>query len=254
MSITLGDEHHTGGIAGTAAPRRQPSAVEGGHDRIATLVAAIDDVGYGVIPNFVGDADLERMRRFVAKAIADANGGYAGFIGPNSMAGSGLDELARSPSFRSLMEQIYRLGTGRPPPRQELYQTLRCLTGRSAGQHSYLFHYDSYVVTLLIPIEIPTVGRTGDLLMLPNTRRIRSAYLFNAMDKVVLDNPVTQAVLKGLTTRNILRPTRIRMVPGNAYVFWGYRSIHTNEPCDMGNIRATALFHFANPHAPSAPA
>ena len=43
---------------------------------------------------------------------------------------------------------------------------------------------------------------------------------------------------------------RIKMVPGNLYLFWGYRSVHTNEPCDPASIRATALFHYANPHQP----
>jgi hypothetical protein len=115
-----------------------------------------------------------------------------------------------------------------------------------------LFHYDSYVVTMLIPIEIPTVGKTGDFLMLPNTRGIRKARLLNLIDKVLLDNAVSQWLLRNLTARGIIRLTRIKMVPGNAYFFWGYRSIHTNEPCDPDRVRATALFHFANPHAGAA--
>ena len=32
------------------------------------------------------------------------------------------------------------------------------------------------------------------------------------------------------------------------YFFWGYRSIHTNEPCDPDKLRATALFHYGDPH------
>jgi hypothetical protein len=49
----------------------------------------------------------------------------------------------------------------------------------------------------------------------------------------------------------ILPVERIKMVPGNIYFFWGYRSIHANEACDPTKVRATALFHFANPHAGS---
>ena len=89
---------------------------------------------------------------------------------------------------------------------------------------------------------------TGDFLMLPNTRSIRRSYVSNVVDKAVLDNPLSQVLLRTLTKTGLLRPVRIRMVPGNAYFFWGYRSVHTNEPCDPERIRATALFHFANPH------
>jgi hypothetical protein len=221
------------------------------HASVASLVADIERTGFGVIPDFVGADELKRMRAFVAKAVQDAGGEYAGFVGPDSVTGSGLDELARSPHFRDMVKEIYERGTGRKAPEQEFYQVLRCLSGASVRRHSYLFHYDSYVVTVLIPIEMPTAGMTGDFLMLPNTRRVRKRYVANVIDKVILDNPVSQFLLRTLTKANVIRPTRIRMVPGNAYFFWGYRSVHTNEPCDSDRIRATALFHFANPHVPA---
>ncbi len=219
------------------------------HATIATLVEDIERTGFGVLPGFVSAGELTRMRAFVARAVKDKGGEYAGFIGPESVAGSGLDELARSPHFRDMIEKVYECGTGRKAPKQEFYQVLRCLSGNSARRHSYLFHYDSYVVTVLIPIEIPTAGMSGDLLMLPNTRKVRNTYAANVIDKIILDNPLSQALLKYLTRKNVIRLTRIKMVPGNAYFFWGYRSVHTNEPCDAERIRATALFHFANPHA-----
>jgi hypothetical protein len=88
--------------------------------------------------------------------------------------------------------------------------------------------------------------------MLPNTRKVRRTYLFNALDKVVLDNRLTQAVLRKTATSRKLPLTRVKMTPGNIYFFWGYRSVHTNEPCDPDKVRATALFHYANPHRKSA--
>jgi hypothetical protein len=134
-------------------------------------------------------------------------------------------------------------------PEAGIISGLWSLSGKSVRRHSYLFHYDSYIVTALIPIEIPTAGMRGDLMMLPNTRKVRNSYTANVIDKIILDNPLSQTLLKYLTRTNLIRLTRIRLVPGNAYFFWGYRSVHTNEPCDPDRIRATALFHFANPHA-----
>jgi hypothetical protein len=130
----------------------------------------------------------------------------------------------------------------------ECYQVLRCLTGSSGQKHAFMFHYDSYIVTALVPIQIPVQGQTGDLLMYPNTRKIRSKYLFNAMDKVILDNPVTQRILRACANGKSFAPERVALVPGNLYLFWGYRTIHTNEPCDPDKVRATALFHYSNPH------
>jgi hypothetical protein len=113
------------------------------------------------------------------------------------------------------------------------------------------FHYDSYVVTALIPVEIPKRQESGDLIMLPNTRRIRRFYVLNLVEKILLDNILTQFILKHLTLSSLLPVTRIKLVPGNLYFFWGYRSIHTNEACEFDQVRATALIHYVNPHTGS---
>jgi hypothetical protein len=216
--------------------------------QIAALVQQLNTTGYACVPNYVHPDDLLRMREFVGAAIEKSGHEYVSFGGPVEVAGSGLEDFYTSAAFTGLIRTIYEQGTGRPAPQQSLYHVLRCLSGQSGQKHAWMFHYDSYVVTALIPIQIPVEGKTGDLLMFPNTRKIRPAYLINAMDKVLLDNPLTQKFLRAWVERKRLKPVRIRMEPGNLYLFWGYRTVHTNEPCDIDKVRATALFHFANPH------
>ena len=215
---------------------------------VLALVSRLNTDGYGVIPNYIQPEDLARMQGFVHAAMEKSGNQYIGFGSPSAVVGSGLDELYRAPDFVKLMTDVYEKGTGKTAPKQDFYHVLRCLCGETGQKHAWMFHYDSYVVTALVPIMIPTEGRSGDLLMFPNTRSIRPAYLFNAADKVLLDNRLTQKLLRRTVERHPERPTRIKMQPGNLYFFWGYRSIHTNEPCDPDKVRATALFHFANPH------
>ena len=217
-------------------------------EQIASLVAEINTKGFGSLPNYIAPDDLKRMQGFVDNAIEKSNHEYVGFNGPAAVSGSGLEELAASPVFQNLIKRVYERGTGQKPPEQEFYQVLRCLSGETGQKNSLIFHYDSYVVTALIPIRIPDSGQPGDLVMLPNLRNVRKAYLFNAIDKVLLDNPVTQAVLRKTSAAGKLPLTHVKMTPGNIYFFWGYRSVHTNQPCDPDKVRATALFHYANPH------
>jgi hypothetical protein len=216
--------------------------------QIAKLVRSINDDGYGVIHNFIEPDDLARMRTFVHKSIDDA-GGYVSFAGTDQVRHSGLDEISVSPEFTQLLHKIYERETGNRAPDEGLYFVLRCLTGESGQKNSLIFHYDSYLLTALIPIAIPEKGMRGDLAVLPNVRKLRGHYMRNVIDKLILDNPVSQAILRFAIKHNLLRVVRIPMVPGSIYFFWGYRSIHANEPCDPNEVRATALFHFANPHA-----
>jgi hypothetical protein len=216
--------------------------------QIATLVEDVNVNGFGVLTNYILPIDLWRMQAFVDAAIETSQNEYIAFSGPEAVFGSGLDELSRAPEFQYLIKRIYEHATGKTAPDEDIHQVLRCLSGNSGLRNSLIFHYDSYIVTALIPIRIPQSGKAGDLLMYPNTRTIRPAYILNVLDKVVLDNPVSQIVLRAAVDSKLLSPKRIPMSPGNIYFFSGYRSVHANEPCDPDKVRATAIFHYANPH------
>jgi hypothetical protein len=215
---------------------------------VLDLVGQLNTKGFACLPNYLQQDDIARMQSFVKCLVGRACKETVHIKSPEGFSGSGLDELGRSPDFEKLLHSLYELGTGKPAMNQDFYEVLRCLSGRSGQGHSLIFHFDSYIVTALVPIEIPSGDRAGDLLIYPNVRKIRSNYLLNILDKVLLHNPLTQVILRSCVNSRRLGPVRIKMVPGDLYLFWGYRSVHTNEPSDPASIRATALFHYANPH------
>jgi hypothetical protein len=218
------------------------------------LTAIVDDInsqGFGVATNCIRPEHLAPLRAFIEHRVSDAGGQYVGFTGADAMRDTFLARLASSPEFVRACKAIYEKGTGKSAPDQPFYQVLRCLSGNTGEKHAFIFHYDSYVLTALVPIIMPAQGRLGDLIMLPNSRRFRKSYARNLIDKVLLDNALAQTLLKRFISSGRLKATKVRMSPGNIYFFWGCRSIHANEPCDPDKIRATALFHYVDPHADS---
>ena len=248
--MELGSSESGNQLIEASGPKKLPLP-EVSRERIVELVADMNRKGFGVLPGYVQSEDLARLRSFVEDAVSAAGEQYVSFIGEEPVRGTLLQALSNSPAFAGLLRQVYELGAGVPAPDQSLYQVLRCLKGKSGLKHALLFHYDSYVVTALLPVIIPTEGLTGKLVIAPNVRPIRSSYLFNLIDKIILDNSVTQFFLRTVYRRDLLKLQQISMVPGNLYFFWGYRSVHGNEACDPDKIRATALFHFGDPHANS---
>jgi hypothetical protein len=219
---------------------------------IQAMFSEMQAKGYHCISNYLAAADLRHLQEFVADAVSRSQQEYVVLKGRETVAGTALEQLSTSPVFHSIFSRLYALATGQAAPPVRFYQILRCLTGKGSARNSLVFHYDSYLITALIPVTIPQSGMRGDFLLLPNTRNIRKSYLTNLLDKVLLDNRLTQSVLRRLTRSRSTFVTRINMIPGNLYLFWGYRSVHTNEPCDPQSVRATALFHFFDPHADSA--
>lgn len=207
--------------------------------------------GFAVIEDYVKEPDLRRAQAFVVDAVKANAGEYVNFAGTDDLADTFLAELPTDPSFTALCRGLYETVISGDAPEVEFYQILRCLSGKSAKRHSMRFHFDSYVLTALLPIIIPGSGSAGRLIIHPNTRDIRKTYLANLFDKIVSDNQLTQALLNRAYRRHSQRLVRLSLKPGNLYFFWGYRSLHTNEPCDQDSIRATALLHYADPHANS---
>jgi len=219
-------------------------------DQIGTLAKDIEKSGFAVLHNYVGSDLLEELRDLVSGLVEASGGEYTVRTGREEMTNTLLEAIGKTPSFVHLMRGLYEKTCGKPAPEQDLYQVLRCLTGKTGVQHAYFFHYDSYVVTALLPIVTPIEGDTGDLLMKPNFRGVRSTYLANMLDKLVVDNRWAQVLFRRQAiARNGF--IKVKIIPGNLYLFWGYRSVHANEACDIDKVRATALFHFGDPHADS---
>lgn len=218
--------------------------------QVRNLALEIEQTGFAVLPNYLSPDALETLQTFARQMVAQAGGEYRAIEAKN-LAGTLLAKLPETAAFASLLRRLYEQATRKAAPEQATYQLLRCLTGRTGRKQCFIFHYDSYVVTLLLPILIPAQGKRGDLIMAPNLRKIRRFYQLNLLDKLLIDNRLTQFVLRQLFLSGLLKVRRVEMTPGALYMFWGYRSLHANEPCDPRDIRSTALFHFGDPHSGS---
>ncbi|HEY0289163.1 MAG TPA: hypothetical protein VGC62_19485 [Pseudomonas sp.] len=219
--------------------------------KIKSLIDAIENDGYAVLPDWASCDQLEALQTLVAKSVATAGNNYVALSGNEAGAGTPLHEWANSRDFIELCRRIVSSAMGQQSTELALHQTLRCLTGDGGRRESLIFHYDSYVLTTIIPVCMPQEGETGDLLMLPNRRPLRRNYVLNLLDKLLVDNRWVQRRLIRRFASQSEAFTRIRMLPGHLYMFWGYRSLHANLPVAHDALRATAVFHYHNVHGNS---
>ncbi|WP_442217756.1 hypothetical protein [Rhizobium sp. 2YAF20] len=130
------------------------------------------------------------MQEFASSVIEHSGQTSISLRRSKQFSGTKFEEQANSQSFRDIFSKLYEFATGNPSPEVTFYQVLRCLTGKHIAKESLVFHYDSFLITALLPIMIPTKGKRCDFLMFPNTRRIRSAYLTNLVDKMLVDKKI----------------------------------------------------------------
>ena len=217
---------------------------------IEGLIKQIDAEGIGVLPGFVSPDTLAPLRRFVAQKVAENNGEYVALtltVEPETP----FAPILQSPAFLELMRRIYKKATDKEPPKQSLYNILRCVKGETGGRQSYFFHYDSYYITALLPVVIPQGEKAGHLIIRRQRRAVRRSYLRNLVDKIFLDNWFRQRLLRRGAKGGSKAFREIVLNPGDLYFFWGYCTVHANGDCDPAQLRATALAHFCDPHMSS---
>lgn len=217
----------------------------------ASLVADVNQCGYATLADYISEDELEPIRALADASVCASLGGSVILEGSQPFTGTILHELPRSEVFKALCRRLYELGTGTTAPETEFYQVFRCLHGTAGQRQSNLFHYDAYVLTALLPISIPKGRLSGDLMMIPAVRPIRRSYISNVVDNALIRNRLAQRLLMETVRHKRLGSIVIKMEPGRVYFFWGYRSIHANEPSDPDKLRATALFHYGDPHSNS---
>lgn len=124
---------------------------------------------------------------------------------------------------------------------------LRCVGLRMSSQ-SYLRHFDSHILTLLIPLQQAEAGeRNGDLILYKRQRQSISV-LTNVLAKAWLwfEHGLPFSIRRALSDRDRSkgRCERIAFTLGNVYVFNGLVTLHNNLDVESGERRTLIIHHY----------
>lgn len=219
----------------------------------AAVAQAITADGFVCLPGALPAEVLQRARDHVRARLAVHGEKFFSIIRPGEEAGSPFAEIAHAPGIVALLEAVGRELCPRATFDKDVFNVLRIIAGSRGGDGSCQFHYDSSVVTMVVPLFIPEgePAASGELLAMPAHRPYRRSVLTNVAEKIVVQNRWAWQRTER-HARAILDQTMQRLTPGNLYLFEGYRTLHGNLPCAPGSLRATMLLHHGDPHGDSA--
>lgn len=221
---------------------------------IADLAEKLDRTGFVCLEDVVSPGWLDEAWESVKSSLAKYGEGDLFVIHPDNEESTPAHRFVSDPAVRSILEGLTKARCPQgASEREEIYSVLSVLAGPERRASSYDFHYDAAVVTMLVPLSIPRVGmgKSGELVVWPNARPFRSSVLINIIEKAFVQN----RFYRRLMVRQLNRaPDKhsVELKPGNAYLFWGYRTYHGNLPSAPDTVRAALLLHYGNPHRDSA--
>ncbi|GAA2549628.1 hypothetical protein [Mycolicibacterium diernhoferi] len=234
-----------------AAPRISARPSTGFAGSVPDLVAEIDVAGCACLPDAVDEGWIDRVRSYAATLPADrhdimiegAGAAQLGFI----------RELTSDPALGELAESIARLACPDADPADRQFDcALRAVSGPAPHRRPLWLHYDASVLTVVLPVDVPDAapGRSGELVLFPNHRPYRRWVLTNVLEKFIRQSDGYRRRFQRRARWGVDTEV-VAMTPGNAYLFWGYRSYHATLPCAPGTRRVTVVLHYKDVHAGS---
>jgi hypothetical protein len=214
----------------------------------AAIANQIDLTGAACVESFVSDDWLDEARECISSYLP-IDGHELFIVDPDALRAEFVSRLVSDARLTTLLESV--ASADRPPRSRDrrTETTLRILDGPGPDKPLW-FHYDGTVITVVVPIVIPNAapGNSGELVICPNRRAYRRSAIANILEKFVVQNDFYR---KWFVRRLGDRGTVIPLVPGNAYVFWGYRTYHATLPCPPDALRVTLVLHYGAVHGGS---
>jgi hypothetical protein len=223
--------------------------------RWADVIAqAIEEDGAACLDALVTDHWLTQARAQIASRFPMEGGVHEVVVEKFAAAqDSFARRLVADDQFRELLRAVARAARPELTDDDSIEDVLRLLNGPGPAHKPLGFHYDRSVLTMVLPIHMPQgqPGEAGELIMFANRRPYRRFAITNVLEKLVTQNDLFR---RGFGRRALSKAgiSVVAMRPGNAYLFWGYRSFHATLPCAPDTKRATLILHYGMVHQGSA--
>lgn len=209
---------------------------------INKLKSEIDEKGYTELKSFITRGELNILKKLVNKKLIENNNQYF-FISTKNSNNKILNNknfLKKNEILLKKLTNIYNFGIRK---NEDLYKVLRVVTGRKSKKVSLDYHFDAHLLTLLVPICIPNTkgSNNGHLIIFKNFRSLTKNIFKNIFQKLFYQSKFFKNIF---INSGIVKGKQLKLKPGNAYIFNGFRTLHTNLNINPKDIRATLLVHY----------
>jgi len=217
---------------------------------IDEIIKNFNNDSYVIIKNYFTEEEIINLQKYIKQDILKRPKGYKGTAGNDSFKDTPFEFIETKNKIINILEDIREKHFSIKSPNKEIYKVLRINTGINESVNKpFMFHYDAYVISALIPLIIPNRedGLNGKFIISGRKRFFHKNFFLNLFEKALIQNPLTRMILKIKFIQIIFDVQFINLIPGNLYLFNGYQSMHTVSKMGKDSLRATFLCHYSDP-------
>tara|TARA_A100001011_G_scaffold237393_1_gene245281 strand:+ start:2653 stop:3288 length:636 start_codon:yes stop_codon:yes gene_type:complete len=143
-----------------------------------------------------------------------------------------IEIINKIKSFIPAIKEDLNIDTNDDP-----YIVIRCVK-KIDSKMSFTPHFDNYSDTILIPLMVPSKPPYGELFLQENSRKQSNSMFWDLLRKFIYQNIFTAVLIKNFFLKYF---SAIHILPGDAFHFNGYKSLHFNNNCS--SERRSILIH-----------
>lgn len=216
----------------------------------AGIAAELDRNGVVCLDDVISADWLASARTAATSLITAHNGRHVTVYSAAEQGFEPARQLVTDERLRRLFAELMVMGCPEGGTDGErIHTVLRINSGAAPHDDPMWFHYDASAITLVIPVLMPegARGESGELVVFPNRRPFRRFVGANIAEKFLTQNSWYR---RRIESQLALDPDAhiLALKPGNAYLFWGYRTYHAYARIPRSEVRATLCLHYGRPH------
>lgn len=214
------------------------------------IAAELDRIGVVCLDDVVSADWLAAAQTAATSLIAAHNGRHVTVYSAAEHGFEPARQMLTDERLQRLLTELMLIGCpGGGADGERIHTVLRINSGVAPHDDPLWFHYDASAITLVIPVFMPegARGESGELVVFPNRRPFRRFVGANIAEKLLTQNSLYRKRIENQLALD--RDAHIlALKPGNAYLFWGYRTYHAYARIPPSEVRATLCLHYGRPH------
>lgn len=216
----------------------------------ACIAAELDRNGVVCLADVVSPGWLTAAQTAATSLITAHNGRHVTVYSAAEQGFEPARQVVTDERLQRLFAELMLIGCpGGGTDGERIHTVLRINSGAAPHDDPMWFHYDASAITLVIAVFMSegARGESGELVVFPNWRPFRRFVGANIAEKFLTQNSLYR---RRIERRLALDPDAhiLALKPGNAYLFWGYRTYHAYARIPPSEVRATLCLHYGRPH------
>src|ERR1039458_2815254 len=202
-------------------------------------VPSLDETGMAVLDEFIHPDFLAELRASVEQLTPLCyEGEKRKYLSGHELEHTGFYEVRFSEFTIQLVNDILA-DFNIHLDASDIHPVLNILVGEKGQDSVKGWHFDASYLTIAMPVVMPPPGdRDGKFRIWPNVRPFSQSSWRNQL--------YCKLAKSGLLPR-VAKNYAVNFIPGNLYLFYGFRSYHGTDSLDATQLRANCLMNYGGP-------